>query len=307
MKSQYTFTSDLLFKKLLGSIGNEDVLEGTIELITNRRFTNMHPIQHYNIQTYKKERNEAVMGDLRATIVDVAATSAEGVDVIIEMQLHYYRELNERFLFYLCNKFIDNYPAKEDQARGRTPYSYLKPVILIVVGNYYLPNSNLIHDISQFKSLRLEGAWTDDYGRPLLEAHTFSLKGTELAPGDSLQLLNLQTFFKDGIISPDAPEFMRKGLRLLELENMTEEEKEMINREEQERANLISWQLHVIRESREEARKEITKEIKEELSKEAREEVFQTLVRQLSLTMTTEQIATALARPLPEIEAVLKD
>lgn len=296
--SQYTFTSDLLFKKLLGSQGNEDVLEGTIEIITNRHFTNMHPIQHYNVHTYKKERDQAGIGDLRATIVDIAATSDEGVDVIIEMQLQYFNELNERFLFYLCNKFIENYPAKEDQADDRSPYSYLKPVILIVVGDYKLPNSDLIHDVSLFKSLRLENAWTDAYGRPLLEAHTFSLKGTELAPGDSVYLLELQTMFKYGKISENAPEFMKKSIRLLDVENMTEEEKAMIDHAEQERASLISWKLYT--------RETALKQGLEQGRAEGKQEGLRDAVRQLSHSMTSEQIAAALNKPLSEIEDILE-
>lgn len=75
----------------------------------------------------------------------------------------------------------------------------------------------------------------------------------------------------------------------------------MINREEQERASLEAWQLYTIEQGLKRGRTEGRAEGRAEGLAEG----ISTTIKQLALSMSPNQIAQALNKPLSEIETIL--
>ena len=117
-------TNDLLFKKMMTTTGKEYILEDFIEAVTGMKLKNVRPTNPYQIETYQKmiENLNPVM---YSTIVDVAATTEDGMEIMIEMQLYQHKDFFERIFNYMATTYTQNYKAES-----------AKPIISIVVTNF---------------------------------------------------------------------------------------------------------------------------------------------------------------------------
>ena len=84
-------TNDLLFKKMMTTTGKEYILEDFIEAVTGMKLTNVRPTNPYQIESYQKEI-ENLNPIMYSTIVDVAATTEDGMEIMIEMQLYQHKD-----------------------------------------------------------------------------------------------------------------------------------------------------------------------------------------------------------------------
>ena len=84
-------TNDLLFKKMMTTTGKEAILEDFIEAVTGMKLTNVRPTNPYQIESYQKEI-ENLNPVMYSTIVDVAATTEDGMEIMIEMQLYQHKD-----------------------------------------------------------------------------------------------------------------------------------------------------------------------------------------------------------------------
>ena len=117
-------TNDLLFKKMMTTTGKEYILEDFSEAVTGMKLTNVRPTNPYQIETYQKtiENLNPVM---YSTIVDVAATTEDGMEIMIEMQLYQHKDFFERIFNYMATTYTQNYKAES-----------AKSIISIVVTNF---------------------------------------------------------------------------------------------------------------------------------------------------------------------------
>ena len=94
-------TNDLMFKKMMTSKGKEYILQNFIQVMTGMKLSNVKPTNPYQIQKYR-ENLAGVNLEMYQTIVDIAATTEEGIDIIIEMQLYKHRGFFERIRYYMA-------------------------------------------------------------------------------------------------------------------------------------------------------------------------------------------------------------
>ena len=90
-------TNDLLFKKMMTTTGKEYILEDFIEAVTGMKLINVRPTNPYQIESYQKEI-ENLNPVMYSTIVDVAATTEDGMEIMIEMQLYQHKDFLNVFL-----------------------------------------------------------------------------------------------------------------------------------------------------------------------------------------------------------------
>ena len=117
-------TNDLLFKKMMTTTGKEYILEDFIEAVTGMKLTNIRPTNPYQIESYQKEI-ENLNPVMYSTIVDVAATTEDGMEIMIEMQLYQHKDFFERIFNYMATTYTQNYKAES-----------AKSIISIVVTNF---------------------------------------------------------------------------------------------------------------------------------------------------------------------------
>ncbi|MGX7092031.1 PD-(D/E)XK nuclease family transposase [Hutsoniella sourekii] len=145
---RYLATSDLLFKKVLASPGNEEILLEMINRLTNQQFESAKPLSPYNIELYKEAQAQAG-NKLRHTEVDVRARTGTGEQVTIEMQLVAPRNFLKRVHFYAANTYTDYYANYDDSnkmlldsVQTTDPYQPLRTVYSINIVANSVSHSN---------------------------------------------------------------------------------------------------------------------------------------------------------------------
>ena len=188
-------TNDLLFKKMMTTIGKEYILEDFIEAVTGMKLTNIRPTNPYQIETYQKtiENLNPVM---YSTIVDVAATTEDGMEIMIEMQLYQHKDFFERIFNYMATTYTQNYKAET-----------AKPIISIVVTNFTV--------FPEFQEARVEIGLTNlDCHReiknkkhqPYWRIYLVNLTDKAILKGENTDLLKWRDFLKNGTISQNQVE-----------------------------------------------------------------------------------------------------
>lgn len=211
--------NDLLFKKLFSSKGNEDILCHFINDFTGENFTNVQINNTYSIDRYKQELAEE-KNDLFTTIVDVSATTVEGTEIIVEMQLHRHCYFIERTLFYANHAFNNAYSKREK-------YLALKPVFAINVVDFNLFNDGKF--IRRFDIMDKEDQMLllNRNQQPLMRL--FYVMLPNVATKNTIQRY-WQLFFKQGIVTSDAPDCLKRAQNIVDESNMTQEELAMVTR-----------------------------------------------------------------------------
>ncbi len=214
-------TNDLLFKKIMTSKGTEFVLEDFIEVVTGMKLTNVRPTNPFQIDSYEKTV-ENVDPTMYSTIVDVAATTEEGIDIIIEMQLYKQQKFFERILNYLSTAYVQNYKAKET-----------KPIISIVVADFAV--------FSEFQEAKVEIGLTNlayhqeilnQEKQPYLRVYLVNLTEKAILEEKSTDFTKWRKFLKTGKMDEDASEGLKEAYRIATLSNLSGKERRLAEKME---------------------------------------------------------------------------
>lgn len=134
-KKQYGLTSDVYFKCLFGSKGNESITKNFIESIIGEKMDSV-------TTDYKLELDKSsIVG--KQMITDLIAKDQNLRKYIIEMQRKTHSYLPKRFLGYLSKAYVSDIKVSED-------YDNLKRTVLIIIMKEDFPG---ISDISDYHTI----------------------------------------------------------------------------------------------------------------------------------------------------------
>jgi hypothetical protein len=218
-------TSDLAMKKVLTSKGNEDILCGLINdffdiSATTDEITIEAP---YNIEAYKEYVNNMETRVLRQTVKDIAAT-LKRADFISELQISQTKFFDERMLIYLFDRFRKNYNRSGrmelDSSGKPNRYSSLIPVYsLNILGYTHYDDDDALRIFELYDPER-----NKSFGKDLIRICVFEL------PKQNIETVNQRhwrDYFLTGNVNVDAPDYIKKASRIIELDNLDEEERKM--------------------------------------------------------------------------------
>jgi predicted transposase/invertase (TIGR01784 family) len=251
-------TSDLGFKKIIGTSENKDVLQGII----NDFFDLLIPIDGinitvpYDIRAYdeylKLMSNGGEVGEmLRETVEDVVAdikTADFGAEVQVKKDTYY----SKRSLYYACVRFCSNYnlQGKMVYVRDRPiRYSSLKPVYMLnILGYPHFKDDDALRVFTFYDSKRKK-AFEIEY----LTIAYFELKKSNI---ETVNQRYWKEFFKTGEALEGAPDYIKKAACVIERVNLTKEERDMYDRLQKAEDKYASELYTAIMESKEEGRVE---------------------------------------------------
>ena len=209
-------TNDLLFKKMMTTIGKEYILEDFIEAVTGMKLTNIRPTNPYQIETYQKtiENLNPVM---YSTIVDVAATTEDGMEIMIEMQLYQHKDFFERIFNYMATTYTQNYKAET-----------AKPIISIVVTNFTV--------FPEFQEERVEIGLTNfAYHReirnkkqqPYWRIYLVNLTDKAILEEENTDFSEWRDFLKNGTINAKSSRGLKEAQKIVNFSNLAGEERRL--------------------------------------------------------------------------------
>jgi len=227
-------TNDLAFKKVLASVENIEILQGLITDFYEIEITDLAINNPYSIADYKEILDGVEFVQLRHTIKDISATfkispkSAEKSDFISELQVRKSRFFDERAMYYPLNRFCQNYNLADNMARDSTGkpnrYSSLRPVYALNVLGYThfddRHDDNALH-IFEFYDIKRQRR----YKRDLIKIAFFELTKTA---GLTENQRHWSDYFNTGVVNETAPNYIKRASQLIELVNLAEEEKMII-------------------------------------------------------------------------------
>ena len=239
-------TNDLAFKKVLASVENIDILQGLITDFYEIEITDLAINNPYSIADYREILDGAEFVQLRHTIKDISATFklspdfAGKSDFISELQVRKSRFFDERALYYPFNRFCQNYNLAgnmEKDSQGRlNKYSSLRPVYALNVLGYthfddsYSDNALHIFELYDIKRRRR-------YGKDLIKIAFFELTKNAGLTENQRHWLD---YFNGGAVSDAAPNYIKRASHLIELVNLAEEEKMVVQALEKAEAIRIA-------------------------------------------------------------------
>ncbi len=209
-------TNDYVFRKIFGSVGNEDITSDLLEKVLNRKYENID-----------LSKNPILLPELidgKGSILDVTIRTEEKDNINIEMQVARYEYMAERILEYWARKY------SEDFKRGEN-YVVAKRTICILITCFEMEQVKNIDKFHTKWNIR-EEKYTDIILTDKLEFHIINLKKLEnikdMSPMDKA-LLNWCKF----IVSPETLEE-----KIMEENKNIEKAKEVLDKlsqDEQER------------------------------------------------------------------------
>ena len=118
MEQKLKITNDLVFQRMFGKPGNENITKGFLEKILG-----------IQIESLTLDTNKRLIGNVvenKIGRVDVKAKLNDGTKVIIEMQVAPYKAMTRRFLYYWAETYVG------DLKKGE-PYEKLDKTIGILI------------------------------------------------------------------------------------------------------------------------------------------------------------------------------
>ena len=209
-------TNDLLFKKMMTTTGKEYILEDFIEAVTGMKLTNVRPTNPYQIESYHKEI-ENLNPVMYSTIVDVAATTEDGMEIMIEMQLYQHKDFFERIFNYMATTYTQNYKAES-----------AKSIISIVVTNFTV--------FPEFQEARVEIGLTNlvchreiknKKHQPYWRIYLVNLTDKAIIEGENTDLSEWRDFLKNGTIKPESSRGLKEAQKIVNFSNLTGEERRL--------------------------------------------------------------------------------
>ena len=209
-------TNDLLFKKMMTTTGKEYILEDFIEAVTGMKLINVRPTNPYQIESYQKEI-ENLNPVMYSTIVDVAATTEDGMEIMIEMKLYQHRDFFERIFNYMATTYTQNYKAER-----------AKSIISIVVTNFTV--------FLEFQEARVEIGLTNlachqeiknKKHQPYWRIYLVNLTDKAIFEGGNTDLSDWRDFLKSGTIKPESSRGLKEAQKIVSFSNLTGEERRL--------------------------------------------------------------------------------
>ena len=206
-------TNDLLFKKMMTTTGKEFILEDFIEAVTRMKLKNVRPTNPYQIESYQKEI-ENLNPVMYSTIVDVAASTEDGMEIMIEMQLYQHKDFFERIFNYMATTYTQNYKAES-----------AKSIISIVVINFTV-----------FQEARVEIGLTNlvchreiknKKHQPYWRIYLVNLTDKAILEGENTDLSEWRDFLKNGTIKPESSRGLKEAQKIVNFSNLSGEERRL--------------------------------------------------------------------------------
>ncbi len=116
-------TNDLIFKRIYGREGSERITEDFIKAFLD-----------LDVKIDKLDNSEPLETDItseKVGVLDVLATTVEGIRINIEMQVGNYENLEEKIAFYGCELFVKNFK------RGQNYNQVQKTIAVIILKDDY--------------------------------------------------------------------------------------------------------------------------------------------------------------------------
>jgi hypothetical protein len=218
-------TGDLAFKKVLASEAHKEILCGFIRdffdiEVTPQEITIENP---YSIAAYKDFIKGEEVTELSPTVKDIAA-SFKIADFVSELQIrknHYY---DERALYYPFERFCQNYSKvgfMKTTADGRPiRYSSLRPIYSLNILGY----EHFKGDNDALRIFELYDPKRNKKFKELLKIGFFELVKSNI---ETENQNHWRDYFTIGEVNVEAPEYIKKASQIIELVNLTEEERKM--------------------------------------------------------------------------------
>ena len=170
---EFELTNDLLFQRVFGKVGNENITKGFLEKVLGIE------IESLTLDTNKRLIGENL--DDKIGRVDVKAILNTGTKVIIEMQVVRYKYMAKRLLYYWSQTYSG------DLKRGRE-YDRLNKTIAILISVEELEETKGIEKYHTSWHIRedenLETKLTNDLEIHVIELNKFK-EGQEPRPEDN--------------------------------------------------------------------------------------------------------------------------
>ena len=231
-------TNDLMFKKLLASEENKDILQGFIKDFCGLDVPcdEIHIETPYSIDLYKNSADNGE-SDLRRTERDIAI-ELRSLNIIVELQMYSDDHFFARTLHYTFERFTSNYgvPGKMTGFRAGKldKYSSLMPVyaVNIVDGKLFQ------NDIDAFRTFTLY----DTEHNAGLDKDWIRLSFLELGKAhiNDLNKRHWHKFFTTGKAPNEAPAYIRKAQDVTNMVNISKEERDMLTAQERYEAKRNS-------------------------------------------------------------------
>ena len=267
-KSRYLPTDDLPFKKMLASPDKIHIAEGMLVVIEKYdplqalkvgRLAVDSPYNFKDINQLEDHSSE-FKGGIRYTEVDLASSDIlDPKRFLMEMQNHSESYLEMRNVYNVSVKFTSSYAG---DSKKSVNYDTLESVISIVI----LRKSHF-DDNYPIRYLRPHDARIDAYKKDLnlgLEIYLELDKNTSGLPPDLQELFE---FFRTGLASEDAPEFLQEAADMMKRVNFTPEERRIADAYIYNKMKRDSEDAYVRDEGREEGRLEERAKYQEERAK----------------------------------------
>ena len=196
--------------------GKEYILEDFIEAVTGMKLTNIRPTNPYQIESYQKEI-ENLNPVMYSTIVDVAATTEDGMEIMIEMQLYQHKDFFERIFNYMATTYTQNYKAEKP-----------KPIISIVVTNFTV--------FPEFQEARVEIGLTNfachkeirnKQQQPYWRIYLVNLTDKAILEEENTDFSEWRDFLKNGTIKPKSSRGLKEAQKIVNFSNLAGEERRL--------------------------------------------------------------------------------
>ena len=220
-------TNDLMFKKMMTSEGKEYILQNFIQVVTGMKLSNVKPTNPYQIQKYR-ENLAGVNLEMYQTIVDIAETTEEGIDIIIEMQLYKHRGFFERIRYYMASTYMDSYSA------GHQTY---KPVISIIVTDFSIFKEDPEPRVEiGLVNLEKNREVLNEKGQPFERVYLVNLATT--LPNQDEAFNEWRNFLKNGTITAKASKEIQDAYAVVDFYNLDSEEMKMAEQMENTKKSI---------------------------------------------------------------------
>ena len=258
--------NDLLFKKMLASEDQKSVLQGFIKdfFDIDATLDDIILITPYSIKSYKEyllknSENDTINLDDSAEMIRVMRETHRDItvvvktaDLLVELQIYNDKYFIVRTIYYLCDRFCANYntPGKMETNKDGTPirYSSLRPVyaINIVKKKYFDQDDDALHIFSLYDREHKLSLNKEYLMLGYFELHKKKVKNKNQE--------HWQKLFLTGETQDDAPCHIKQAKTLINYENLSGDEREMVSSLEKAEATYESIMFTIYEEGRDEGK-----------------------------------------------------
>ena len=294
-------TNDYVFRRIFGSVGNEDITGDLLEKILNKKYTKID-----------LSKNPILLPDTienKGGVLDVIINAEEKENINIEMQVLEYEYMAERILEYWAKKYSEEFKRGND-------YSVAKRTICILITCFDMKQIKQVDKIHSKWNIR-EEEYTKIILTDKLEFHIINLEKLEkrCEKDQEKELINWCKF----IASPQTLEekvmkenkSIEKAKEILERISQDEDERELAYRRERAIRDQNAVRAFGYNRGREEGREQGIKEGRKEGRKEGikegkiegiKEEKIEIAKKMLKRKMNIEEIQDITGLKRVEIE-----